>query len=163
MKYNYTRNRSDYLTSPELLKEVWDFLDDCNTWNEDERPLKFDLDTCCTLEYIPANEYYKEGEKNGLIEPWRNLNYCNPPFNEAGKWVKKAFQEKQRGRTTALLIPARTETAYFQDYILNQWFDGVFVKFLRKGYGFLNPDTFEPMGVYKNALAIVVMRGNEEN
>lgn len=160
MKYNYTQNRSDYLTSPELLKEVWDYLEDV-TWNDGKRPQKFDLDVCCSIENIPAKEHYIEGEKNGLIEPWRDLNYCNPPFKDTGKWVKKAFQEKQRGRTTVLLIPARTETAYFQDYILNQWHSGVFCKFLRKGYGFLNPETYEPMGVYKNALAIVVMRGEK--
>ena len=62
-----------------------------------------------------------------------------------------------------MLIPARTETKYWHDYILDP-FGGtnrnhVRVKFLRKGYRFINPDTGEKMGVYKNALALVYFEG----
>ena len=58
-----------------------------------------------------------------------------------------------------MLIPARTETAYYHDYILNK--DNVKVVFLRKGFKFINPETMKEMGVFKNALAFIVFRGIE--
>jgi hypothetical protein len=42
----------------------------------------------------------------------------NPPYGrETGKWVRKAYEESRSGTTVVLLIPARTDTAYFHDYI----------------------------------------------
>ena len=44
--------------------------------------------------------------------------FCNPPYGrEIGKWVKKAYLEAQKGTKIVLLIPARTDTRYFHDYI----------------------------------------------
>ncbi len=44
--------------------------------------------------------------------------FCNPPYGrEIGKWVRKAYEEAQNGTTIVLLIPARTDTTYFHDYI----------------------------------------------
>lgn len=44
--------------------------------------------------------------------------FCNPPYGrEIGKWVKKAYDEAQKGITIVLLIPARTDTKYFHNYI----------------------------------------------
>ena len=44
--------------------------------------------------------------------------FCNPPYGrEIGKWVQKAFEEARGGYPIVLLIPARTDTAYFHDYI----------------------------------------------
>ena len=44
--------------------------------------------------------------------------WCNPPYGrETGKWVRKAYEEARSGKTVVLLIPARTDTADFHDYI----------------------------------------------
>ncbi len=41
--------------------------------------------------------------------------FCNPPYGrEISKWVKKAAVSRA---TTVMLIPARTDTSYFHDYI----------------------------------------------
>lgn len=47
------------------------------------------------------------------------MDCCNPPYGrEIGKWVKKAFEESQKSNTKiVLLIPARTDTIYFHEYI----------------------------------------------
>ena len=47
------------------------------------------------------------------------LFFCNPPYGrEIGKWVKKAFEESRKHSTTiVLLIPSRTDTTYFHEYI----------------------------------------------
>ena len=44
--------------------------------------------------------------------------FCNPPYGkDICNWVRKAYEESQRGTTVVLLIPSRTDTAYFHDYI----------------------------------------------
>ena len=58
-----------------------------------------------------------------------------------------------------MLIPVRTKTKYWHDYILDK--KNVKIKWLRKGYRFIDPDTGEYMGVYKNALAIVYFKGEK--
>lgn len=123
---------------------------------------KFDLDVCCSQENIPAIKYFIDGQKDGLAEPWEKLNWCNPPFDECIKWIKKAYEEQQKGNETVMLIPARTETKYFHDYILSN--PNIHIHYLRKGESFINPDTYEPMGVFKNALALVYFnKNNKEN
>ena len=143
-KYNFEQKRNDYETPPELVRMALE-----NFTFE----YKFNLDVCCSRENIPANAYYKFGEKDGLKENWAYLNWCNPPFNECAKWIKKAFEEQQKGNSTIMLIPVRTETKYWHDYILHN--KNVDILWLRKGYQFINPDTGKQCGVFKNALALV--------
>lgn len=161
-KYNFVQERNDYLTPPEIIEPIFQMLNDLGIQCSNK---KFQLDVCCSKKNIPAWEHYIDGEKDGLNEEWKFLNYCNPPYKYCDKWVKKAFQEFQNGNVSVLLIPARTETKYWQEYILKDGFvtrKNVHVKFLRKGLCFLNPDTNEQMGVFKNALAIVIFDGMRE-
>lgn len=143
MKYNFGWNKNNYQTPPELYSMALEHF------GVDV----FDLDTCCSCFNIPARFHCIDGELNGLEESWLKYNWCNPPFNECKKWIIKAYKEQQEGSKTAMLIPVRTETAYWHQYILNN--PNVYIKYLRKGYKFINPETKEPMGVFKNALALV--------
>lgn len=45
--------------------------------------------------------------------------FCNPPYGRAIKdWVKKSSEESKKPNTiVVMLIPARTDTSYFHDYI----------------------------------------------
>lgn len=45
--------------------------------------------------------------------------FCNPPYNEVKKWVKKCHAEGKR-TTVVMLIPAKTDTRHFHEYILGQ-------------------------------------------
>lgn len=158
-KYNFEQERSDYLTPPCIIDDIFNDLEkmgiECNG--------KFDMDTCASQKNIPAKQYNIEGETDGLSVEWCGVSYCNPPYKTCDKWVKKAFKEfEENGVVCVLLIPARTETKYWQQYILKNGEvarPNITVKFLRKGLKFLNPDTHEEMGVFKNALAIVFMNG----
>ncbi len=141
-KYNYEYTRNDYKTPPVLYQKA------LNHW---KIPF-FILDVCCSKTNISAMGHYIDGIIDGLGANWLLYNWCNPPFNKCDKWVKKAFEEQQKGNKTAMLIPVRTETKYWHDYILYN--PQVTIEWLRKGYKFLNKDNQE-MGVFKNALAIV--------
>ena len=48
--------------------------------------------------------------------------FCNPPYGrEISKWVRKCYEESRKPNTTVvLLIPSRTDTRYFHDYILDK-------------------------------------------
>lgn len=45
--------------------------------------------------------------------------YCNPPYGrELPKWVKKCHDEAMlNNATVVMLIPSRTDTAWFHNYI----------------------------------------------
>lgn len=63
--------------------------------------------------------------------------FCNPPYGrELPKWVKKAYQESQKGITVVLLIPARTDTSYFHDYIYGK----AEIRFIRGRLKFTDED-----------------------
>lgn len=51
-----------------------------------------------------------------------NRVFCNPPYgSEIGKWVEKSYREGCKDNTlVVMLIPARTDTRYFHDYILHR-------------------------------------------
>jgi len=56
---------------------------------------------------------------NGLTIPWGLSNFINPPYGrEIGKWIAKAYSEAQGGALCVLLIPSRTDTKWWHDYIM---------------------------------------------
>lgn len=143
MKYNFEFKENNYKTPPILYQKALD------RWGIE----RFCLDTCCSDKNIPAMFHYREGSLDGLSEHWVHYSWCNPPYNECKKWIKKANSENiKHNIKIAMLIPVRTETKYWHDYILNN--PRVTIEWLRKGYKFLNKDN-EEMGVFKNALALV--------
>ncbi len=61
------------------------------------------------------------GEKlfDGLNVDWKKSNFVNPPWSNIQRWVIKAREEAIRGNKTVMLIPARTNSAYWHDFILS--------------------------------------------
>lgn len=86
-----------------------------NTLNSE---FNFTLDPCCTKSTAKCNKYYTEKE-NGLIQDWsQDVVFVNPPYGKQVKfWVEKAFNEYIKGSTVVMLLPARTDTKWFHDYI----------------------------------------------
>jgi antitoxin component YwqK of YwqJK toxin-antitoxin module len=58
---------------------------------------------------------------DGLLQSWniKGAVFCNPPYGRDIKnWVKKAYDEhKQHNITILMLLPVRTDTKYFHEYI----------------------------------------------
>ena len=153
-KYSYEWTDNCYLTPPSLINGGLKLLSQL----KGEATLgKFDLDVCCSNKNIPADEYFTFPDHDGLKEDWKEFNWCNPPFDQCNFWVKKAYAEQQAGKTTIMLIPVRTETKYYHDYILYN--KDVDIHWLRKGFKFLDAKTKEESGIFKNALAYIVFKG----
>ena len=82
----------------------------------------FNLDPCANEINHKCELYYTETD-DGLSKNWGGYRvFCNPPYGrELGRWVEKAFREGHKDNTlVVMLIPARTDTTYFHDYILNR-------------------------------------------
>lgn len=78
----------------------------------------FTLDAAASDGNAKCDLYYNE-LMNGLEQPWTGVVWCNPPYGrDIGKWVEKGYREAQRGATVVMLIPARTETRYWHDYVM---------------------------------------------
>ena len=78
----------------------------------------FTLDPCATKENHKCDKYYTK-EEDGLLQDWDNETvFCNPPYGrEIGKWIKKAHDSKTK---IVMLLPARTDTKWFHNYIYNK-------------------------------------------
>lgn len=83
------------------------------------KEFNFDFDPC------PINPTF-----DGLEIDWGKRNFVNPPYGryKEGKYkgksaqdlfVKKAYEELQKGNLCVLLIPVRTSSARWQKYILD--------------------------------------------
>ena len=77
--------------------------------------------------------------------------FCNPPYSEISKWVEKAFRESRNDNTlVVMLIPARTDTRYFHNFINNR----AEVRFVRGRLKFGDAKTSAPF-----PSMVVVFRG----
>lgn len=81
-----------------------------------DREFHFTLDVAATVENTKCTRFFSCSD-DGLAHSWDNeIVWCNPPYGrEIKKWVKKASEAK--GGVVVMLIPARTDTSYFHDYI----------------------------------------------
>jgi phage N-6-adenine-methyltransferase len=88
-----------------------DFFDRMNALHG---PLE--LDVCASAENAKCPRYYSR-ENDGLSQPWTGRCWMNPPYGRTiGLWMRKAYEESQRGALVVCLVPARTDTSWWHDY-----------------------------------------------
>ena len=92
-----------------------DFFDKLN----DE--FHFTLDVCADENNHKCEHYYTK-EIDGLSRPWIGTIWCNPPYGrKISEWVRRAYISSQIGSATVvMLLPARTDTRWFHEYIYNK-------------------------------------------
>ena len=90
-----------------------DFFDKLNTIHH------FTLDVCATAENAKCARFFTK-EQDGLAQVWAPERcYLNPPYGRTIKmWMRKAYEESQRGALVVCLVPSRTDTAWFQDFAM---------------------------------------------
>jgi phage N-6-adenine-methyltransferase len=82
-----------------------------------DRLYRFDLDACATPENAKCERFYT-AEQDSLQQPWTGRVFVNPPYGRAlPRWLRKAYTSAQEGATVVCLIPARTDTAWWHDYV----------------------------------------------
>lgn len=111
---------------------------------------KFTIDVAATSANTKCERFYSK-EDDALNKDWAEETvFMNPPYGrEIGKWVKKAWLESHKHNiTVVMLIPARTDTTYFQDFCLKGE-----VRYLRGRLKFSNSKNSAPF-----PSAIVIFR-----
>lgn len=89
-----------------------------------DKHFKFSLDVCATADNTKCKVYIDPRCANGLAVNWDDIDFgihkniwCNPPYNNITQWVKKCYEESQKGCTIVMLIPARTDTKIWHEYV----------------------------------------------
>lgn len=108
-------NKGMYTSNSEEWATPQDFFDRLN------EEFHFTLDPCSTDENAKCKKHYTK-EQDGLLQDWTGeVVYCNPPYGrEMPKWIKKCYEHYRGGGTVVMLIPARTDTKAFHEYIIGK-------------------------------------------
>ena len=100
----------------------------------------FTVDVCAIPENAKCEKFFTP-EINGLNQVWTGVCWCNPPYGrEIGKWVQKAYIASTFGATVVMLLPARTDTKWFHEYIYNK----AEIRFIKGRLKFGNSKTAAP-------------------
>jgi phage N-6-adenine-methyltransferase len=76
----------------------------------------FTRDVCASPENAKCSLYYTRAD-DGLRQSWTGICWMNPPYGrKIGEWVKKAYESAKHGATVVCLLPARTDTKWWQTY-----------------------------------------------
>ena len=94
---------------------VWSTPQDFfNKLNEE---FDFTIDVCALPENAKCKRYFTP-EDDALKQKWTGTCFCNPPYGrEIGQWVEKASKSADEGATVVMLLPARTDTKWFHNYV----------------------------------------------
>lgn len=118
-----------------------DFFDKLN------KEFHFTLDACTTPENAKCERFFTK-EQDGLAQPWNGIVWCNPPYGrEISKWVKRALESSKNGSIVVMLLPARTDTSWFHEYIYNKAKEIRFIRGRLKFGGSKNSAPFPSMVV----------------
>ena len=117
-------NKVEFSSHSVMWETPWDSFNNLN------RKYNFDLDVCAIKENSKCRHFFSPQE-DGLKQPWHGRCWMNPPYgrNETGKWVEKAFSESLGDCLVVALLPARTDTKWYQQFVNHQ--PSVAVRFLK--------------------------------
>ncbi|MEN6567165.1 MAG: DNA N-6-adenine-methyltransferase [Veillonellales bacterium] len=102
---HFSHERSDWETPQDLYDKL----------NEE---FNFNIDVCATAENAKHSNYISP-EQDGLQQDWRGVCWMNPPYGrEIGNWIRKAYEESRKGCTVVCLLPSRTDTCWWHEYVM---------------------------------------------
>ena len=166
-RYEFTRSTSRYCSARcrvaanrKAARRSVHFRSDTCEWatpqdlfDELDAEFHFGLDVCATSDNAKCGRYFTRHD-NGLQQEWLGVCWCNPPYGRTiGQWVQKAAAAAASGSTVVCLLPARTDTAWWQDIVARHE-----VRFLRGRVKFGGSENSAPF-----PSAVVVMRPSRSN
>jgi phage N-6-adenine-methyltransferase len=78
---------------------------------------EFTTDVCAERHNKKCDHYFSP-EDDGLSKEWVGVCWCNPPYSDSASWIKKAFESSRKGTIVVCLIPARTDTKCWHEYVM---------------------------------------------
>jgi site-specific DNA-methyltransferase (adenine-specific) len=106
--YMLPSQRDDWGTPKKLFEDL-------------NREFGFDLDAASNDSNYKCKKHFTIKE-NGLIQSWGGYSvFINPPYGRClYNWCKKAYSEKDNAKVIVALLPARTDTRWFHEFIYNK-------------------------------------------
>ena len=140
-------------------KDDWETPD--YIFNMLDNEFHFTLDPCCTHENAKCKKHYTKME-DGLKQTWEGETvFVNPPYSRKTKdnpgqeaWIKKCYEESKNA-TVVMLIPARTDTRAFHQYIYGK----AEIRFLRGRIKFKGAENAAP---FPTMVVVYKKKGDEE-
>ena len=89
-------------------------------FNRLDNEFNFTLDPCANELNAKCSKFFTKDD-DGLAQSWAGERvFMNPPYGRViGDWVRKAYEEAQNDNTVVVaLIPARTDTKYWHEYVM---------------------------------------------
>jgi phage N-6-adenine-methyltransferase len=145
----FTSKAQDYGTPKCLYEEL-------------NKEFHFVLDPATSADNPLQTKYWYTETDNGLVSSWNKGGnvYVNPPYHSRrsiDKWVKKAHDESLEHKiTVVMLLPVRSDTRWFHNYIWNRYkfYDNVEVRFLKGRLKFQTKDQIQNSAPFPSLLAI---------
>lgn len=82
------------------------------------KEFNFTLDPCATDSNAKCPHYFTK-EQNGLTKTWYETVFMNPPYGrQIKKWVEKAYLESLKGSVVVCLLPSRTDTHWWHEWVM---------------------------------------------
>lgn len=130
-----------FSSATDMWETPKDFFDELN------REFDFNLDPCAVESNAKCSKFFTP-EVNGLNQSWGGCRvFCNPPYGrQIYDWVRKCYNESKKPDTlVVMLIPARTDTRYFHDFIYHKAKEIRFIRGRLKFGGSKNAAPFPSM------------------
>lgn len=91
------------------------------TFDELDAEFDFTIDVAASKLNRKCKRFFSI-EDNGLVQDWSGERcFMNPPYgNEIREWAKKAYEESLKGALVVGLLPVRSDTVWFHDYVLGK-------------------------------------------
>lgn len=103
-------------------------------WEALDREFQFTWDAAASFDnnmlgWISPHSYYGPDQRapeyrDALTCMWQDKAWgtvwCNPPYSMCKEFVKKASEQAALGSKIVMLIPARTDTRYFHQYVWDE-------------------------------------------
>lgn len=103
----------------------------------------FTIDVCASSENSCLPRFWTERDE-ALMRSWEGERvWMNPPYGrQIGRWLEKAHTESGSADLIVALLPSRTDTAWWHDYVMgcDQ------IRFLRRRLEFGVPTATRPEG-----------------
>jgi phage N-6-adenine-methyltransferase len=143
----FTSDSSEWETPQWLFREL-------------DEEFNFRVDVAATYENTKCEIFYDK-HADSLKSSWSLWKriWCNPPYgSEVAKWVQKAYEESLHPLTEVIvmLLPARTDTRWFHDYIYGK----SEIRFLKGRLKFSNSKNSAP---FPSMVVIFKNQNREEN
>ena len=142
-------NRLDLVHKSLFSSQTDEWRTPIDLYNELNKIYHFETDPCTTEDNPLGTKYFYTSKDNGLKKVWIGNVFINPPFTQIKEWVREVYNRHLLNEkfnisknTHVMLLPARTDTKWFHDYIYNK--RKVDIRFLKGRLKFGNAKNSAP-------------------